>query len=195
MHSMNAVPFDTLKLARGLEEAGMPPQMAAGTVAALAEAMGSADLATKADVGAVKADVGAVKEDVGAVKEDVTALKADVTAVKADVTAVKADVTALKEDVTALKEDVTALKADVGAMKTDVGAVKADVGTVRTEIAASESRVMAVIAAFKADVDRRFEASDAKLELLRRDMTIKLGGMLIVATGVILAALRLMPHS
>lgn len=119
---MNAVPFDTLKLARGLEEAGMPPQMAAGTVAALAEAMGSAELATKADVGAVRVDVGA-------------------------------------------------------------------------DIAASESRVMAVIAAFKADVDRRFEASDAKLELLRRDMTIKLGGMLIVATGVLLAAMRFMPHS
>ena len=129
---MNAVPFDTLKLARGLEEAGMPPQMAAGTVAALAEAIGSSELATKDDVSAVKADVSAVKSAVNAV---------------------------------------------------------------RAEIAAAESRLMAVIAAFKADVDRRFEVSDAKLELLRRDMTIKLGGMLIVATGVILAALRFMPHS
>ncbi|HTW68680.1 MAG TPA: hypothetical protein VME47_02225 [Acetobacteraceae bacterium] len=113
--------------------------MAAGTVTALAEAMGSAELATKADVGAVKVDVGAVR-------------------------------------------------AEVGAVRTDLGA----------DIRASESRVMAAIAAFKADVDRRFEASDvgfnAKLELLRRDMTIKLGGMLIVATGVILAAMRFMPH-
>jgi len=143
---MNAVPFDTLKLARGLEEAGMSPQMAAGTVEALAEAMGSAELATKADVGAVKADVGAVKADVGAVK------------------------------------------ADVGTLRVDIGA----------DIAASESRVMAVIAAFKSDVDRRFEAWDAsvnaRLELLQRDITIKLGGMLIVATGVILAAMRFMPH-
>ena len=129
---MNAVPFDTLKLARGLEEAGMPPQMAAGTVAALAEAIGSSELATKDDVSAVRADVSAVKSAVNAV---------------------------------------------------------------RAEIAAAESRLMAVTAAFKADVDRRFEVSDAKLELLRRDMTIKLGGMLIVATGVILAALRFMPHS
>ncbi|HUB44923.1 MAG TPA: hypothetical protein VMB73_08060 [Acetobacteraceae bacterium] len=129
---MNAVPFDTLKLARGPEEAGMPPQMAAGTVAALAEAIGSSELATKDDVSAVRADVSAVKSAVNAV---------------------------------------------------------------RAEIAAAESRLMAVIAAFKADVDRRFEVSDAKLELLRRDMTIKLGGMLIVATGVILAALRFMPHS
>ena len=77
---MNAVPFDTLKLARGLEEAGMSPQMAAGTVEALAEAMGSAELATKADVGAVKADVGAVKADVGAVKADIGTLRVDLGA-------------------------------------------------------------------------------------------------------------------
>jgi hypothetical protein len=30
--------------------------------------------------------------------------------------------------------------------------------------------------------------------LLRRDMTIKLGGMLIVAVGVLLTAIRYMPH-
>jgi septal ring factor EnvC (AmiA/AmiB activator) len=181
MPSMNAVPFDTLKLARGLEEAGMPPQMAAGTVAALAEAIGSSELATKDDVSAVKADVSAVKSAVNAVRADVIAVKSDVNAVRADVSAVKTD--------------VNATKADVIAVKADVSAVKADVNAVRAEIAAAESRLMAVIAAFKADVDRRFEVSDAKLELLRRDMTIKLGGMLIVATGVILAALRFMPHS
>ena len=38
------------------------------------------------------------------------------------------------------------------------------------------------------------EELDAKFELLRRDMTIKLGGMIFIATGVILAALRIMPH-
>jgi hypothetical protein len=32
------------------------------------------------------------------------------------------------------------------------------------------------------------------LELLRRDMIIKLGGMMLVAVGVILTAMRLMPH-
>ncbi len=41
---MNAVPFDTLKLARGLEAAGLAAPVAAGTAAALAEAMGGADL-------------------------------------------------------------------------------------------------------------------------------------------------------
>jgi hypothetical protein len=89
---MNAVPFDTLKLARDLEAAGLAPPVAAGSASALADALISANLATKSDL--------------------------------------------------------TAL----------------------------ESRLV------------------AKLEPLRRDMTIKLGGMIFVATGVLLAAMRLMPH-
>ena len=32
------------------------------------------------------------------------------------------------------------------------------------------------------------------LELLRRDMTIKLGGLMFLAVGVILTAMRFMPH-
>jgi len=33
-----------------------------------------------------------------------------------------------------------------------------------------------------------------KLELLRRDVTIRLGAMLIASTGVLLTAMRLMAH-
>jgi hypothetical protein len=49
--------------------------------------------------------------------------------------------------------------------------------------------------ATKADSDRlhaEFEALrkeiDAKLEILRRDLTIRLGSMIVIATGVLLAA-------
>ncbi|HET8996405.1 MAG TPA: hypothetical protein VFN42_07030 [Acetobacteraceae bacterium] len=89
---MNAVPFDTLKLARDLEAAGLAAPMAAGTAAALADAMVGADLATRSD------------------------------------------------------------------------------------LALTEGRVMGA------------------LELLRRDMTIKLGGMIFIAVGIILTAMRFMPH-
>ena len=89
---MNAVPFDTLKLARDLETAGLTPPVAAGASAALADALTGADLATKQD------------------------------------------------------------------------------------LAALEARLTGM------------------LELLRRDMIIKLGGMMFVAVGVILTAIRLMPH-
>ena len=125
---MNAVPFDTLKLARGLEAAGLAAPVAAGTAAALAEAMGGADLATKADIGVVKTDLAMVESRV-------------------------------------------------------MGAI----GALDTKF---ENKFEALDAKF----DSKFAASDAKLELLRRDMTIKLGGMIFIATGVILAALRIMPH-
>ena len=93
---MNAVPFDTLKLAQDFEAAGLAPTAASGIAKALADAMIGADLATKADLAGV------------------------------------------------------------------------------------EARLDAKI--------------DTKIELLRRDMTIRLGSMLIVAVGVLLTAMRLMPH-
>lgn len=57
---MNAIPFNTLKLARGFEAAGMSPAMANGSAEALALAMTDADCVTKAGVAAVKADVALV---------------------------------------------------------------------------------------------------------------------------------------
>lgn len=54
---MNAVPFDTLKLARGLEAAGLAAPVAAGTAEALAEAMGGADLATKSDIAGLRTEL------------------------------------------------------------------------------------------------------------------------------------------
>jgi hypothetical protein len=54
------------------------------------------------------------------------------------------------------------------ATKGDVVAVKSDISTPRTEV-------------------------KAEMELLRRDLTIRLGGMMAVAVGVILTAIRLLP--
>jgi hypothetical protein len=51
-------------------------------------------------------------------------------------------------------------------------ATKADLAALRNEIAAA-------IAALRAD-----------MEMLRRDMTIRLGGMIVVTVGVLLAAMR-----
>ena len=54
---MNAVPFDTLKMARKLEAAGFPAAQAAGAEEALVEAMAGTELATKADVLGMKAEL------------------------------------------------------------------------------------------------------------------------------------------
>ena len=95
---MNAVPFDTLKMAHRLEEAGFPARQAAGAAEALAEALVGAELATKGDILAMKGDLGVI-----------------------------------------------------------------------------EARLMAA------------------MELLRRDMTIKIGSMMVIAVGVLLAAIRYLP--
>jgi hypothetical protein len=114
MKLMHAVPFDILKLARDLEAAGLAPPVAAGSASALADALISADLATKSDLAAMG----------------------------------------------------TRLEARIGSSETNFD----------LKITSLQSRL------------------EAKIELLRRDMTIKLGGMIFVAVGVLLAAMRLMPH-
>ena len=62
-----------------------------------------------------------------------------------------------------------ATKADIAGLRADA---KADIAGLRNEIRAD-------IAALRAD-----------MEMLRRDMTIRLGGMIVVAVGVLLAAMR-----
>jgi hypothetical protein len=47
--------------------------------------------------------------------------------------------------------------------------------------------------AFRASVKSEFAAVHASFELLRRDMTIKLGGMIFLAAGLMIAAMRLIP--
>ncbi len=136
---MAAVPFDTLKLARRLESAGFPPKQAGDTAEALADAMSGAELATKADLGAVRADLAAVK----------TELKAEIAALRAEL---KGDIAALRAE---LKGDIAALRAE---LKADIAALKADI------------------------------------ELLRRDLTIRLGSMIVVAVGILLAAIRYLPN-
>jgi hypothetical protein len=120
---MNAIPFDTLKMARKLEAAGFPGPQAAGAAEAMAEAMSGAELATKADLQAVKADL---EREIGLVRTDLTR--------------------------------------EIGLVRTDL----------TREITAMDTRLSAAI------------------EILRRDMTIRLGTALIASTGIILAAMRLM---
>ncbi len=71
---MNAVPFDTLKMARKLEAAGFPAGQASGAAEAMVDAMTGADLATKADLTSVKAELALVKADL---KSEIHTLKID----------------------------------------------------------------------------------------------------------------------
>jgi len=82
-----------------------------------------------------------------------------------------------------------ATKADLltakGELERGIGLVRIDlereVGLVRSDLTAMESRLTTSIIGVRTD-----------LELLRRDMTIRLGAMAIASTGVMLAAMRFM---
>lgn len=128
---MNAVPFDTLKLARRLEAAGFAPPMAAGTAEALAEAMSGAELTTKSDLAGTE-----------------TTLRAEIQSVR------------------------TELKADIAELRTEL---KTEIGELRTELRSETASLRSA------------------LEMLRRDMTIRLGGMIIAGFAVMSAILRMMP--
>lgn len=60
---MHNVAFDTLKLAKRLEEAGFPPNQAAATSSAIAEAMTEliANLATKTDIILMRRDLAEIE--------------------------------------------------------------------------------------------------------------------------------------
>jgi hypothetical protein len=184
---MNTIPFDTLKMARKLEAAGFPGPQAAGAAEAMAEAMSGSELATKADLVGIKTDMAGIKADLFAVKADLVAVKTDMVTVKADLVTVKTDLVTVKEDLTQeiglVRTDLTR---EIGLVRTDLGReIERETGLVRTdltrELAASEFRLTAAIARVHSD-----------LEVLRRDMTIRLGAMAIASTGVMLAAMRFM---
>jgi hypothetical protein len=128
---MNAVPFDTLKLARKLEASGMAGPMAAGTAEALAEAMGGAEVATRADIVGVKAEIGDLR---------------------------------------------TELKGEIADLRTEL---KSEIADLRTEL--------------KTDIAGLGSQLRLEMEVLRRDLVIKFGSMLVVAVGVLIAVSRYLP--
>lgn len=66
---VNAVVFDTLKLAKRLESAGFTREQASGAAEALAEGL-TGDLATKADLAAVRAEIASLKSEVASLKSE-----------------------------------------------------------------------------------------------------------------------------
>ena len=69
-------------------------------------------------------------------------------------------------------------KADLNALR---DATKADLNALREATKADSDRLHAEFEALRKEID-------AKLEILRRDLTIRLGSMIVIATGVLLAA-------
>lgn len=71
------------------------------------------------------------------------------------------------------------------ATKNDLLLLKADL---QSEIARLEATIKAEVARLEAMMNAEFAALRAEMELLRRDLTIRLGSMIVIATGILLAA-------
>jgi hypothetical protein len=90
--------------------------------------------------------------------------------------------------------DNVATKADVQASEAAIrGELRAEIGSVRAAFAAEIGSVRALLAAELARLDTRVERLDARLKPLADQIMLRLGALMVVLTGVILAALRYLP--
>ena len=119
---MNAIPFDTLKMARRLQAAGFTGDQAAGASETMAEAMSGAELATKADLLALQKDIAAEFRDV---RSDIDILKTDMAGIKTDLAGVKTDIVGLRTGGAALRTDIAALQTGQNTLTLELAAAKA----------------------------------------------------------------------
>jgi polyhydroxyalkanoate synthesis regulator phasin len=159
---LSAVAFDTLKLARDLRERG---KLTTEQAEGVAEALSTAfrdEIATKADVQAIRTDQQAIA----------AAGKADVQAVNSEVQAVKAD-----------------LRATEKRLDTKIDTVEERLST---KIDAVEERLSTKIDTVEERLNAKFESLRA--DIARRDdrLTVKLGGMLVVAVAVMASLVKLL---
>ena len=95
--------------------------------------------------------------------------------------------------------DHVATKADVAVVRTEVAAVrtelKAEIQAVRSELGAVRSELKAEIQAVRSELKADIAAVGAEIALVEYRMMTRLGGAIAVAVGIILAAIRYLPHS
>ena len=157
---MNAVPFDTLKMAQRLEAAGFSAPQAAGAAEALAEALLGADLATKGDIASTKTEIVGTKAEI---KTEIDVLR-----------------TEMQNGFAAQRSEFLT---GLAAQRTEF----------QTGLAAQRTEFQTSLAAQRSEMHSGFELQRRDMELLRRDMTIRLGGMIVVGFGLMGAIMRLLP--
>jgi hypothetical protein len=107
--------------------------------------------------------------------------------------ATRADIDSLAADIervaTSTRADIERLAA---ATKADIdrlaAATEANIERLATATRADSERLDAKIDRVAAELKAEFALIPSEMEVLRRDVTIRLGGMIVVATGVLLAA-------
>jgi hypothetical protein len=157
---------DRLALANAIEEAGIERSKA--------ERVASVIVAAIYDHAATKTDVQASE----------TAVRADVAQLSATT---RGDLTTLRGD---LGRAGSAAQADLRALG---GELRAEIATTRSELRAEISGVRTLLAAETARLDTRIERLDATVKAQPNAIMLRLGTLMVVLTGIILAALRYFP--
>jgi hypothetical protein len=67
-------------------------------------------------------------------------------------------------------------------------ATKADLAPIKADLAQLEARLRAELSQLESRLRTEIAALRSEMEILRRDLTIRLGSMIVVATGILLAA-------
>jgi archaellum component FlaC len=88
---------------------------------------------------------------------------------------------ATKEDIAALRSEIAAVRSE---LRAEIAALRSEVSA---EIAALRSELRAEIAALRLEVSADIRMVRSEMEMLRRDLTIRLGGMIVVLTGFLAA--------
>jgi hypothetical protein len=76
------------------------------------------------------------------------------------------------------------------ATKADVAATQAETASLRTELKAEITSLRAELKADGVSLRSEFKSD---IEILRRGLVIKLGGMLVISVGILLTAIRYLP--
>jgi predicted nucleic acid-binding Zn-ribbon protein len=133
-----AVLFDTLKLAERLEAAGMPPEQAKGTAAALAEGL-TDTVATAADIEMVR----------GEIREAELRLRGEITELRGEVHKVEAR---LRGEITELRGEVhgveARLRGEIATVRTEVANLRAEL--IRWVVGTGAAAVLAIVGAVAA---------------------------------------------
>jgi len=85
-------------------------------------------------------------------------------------------------------EAVTTVFRDVRTADLANLATKADIEAIRADVERLDAATKADFARFELTMKAEIARLESQIELLRRDLTIRLGSMIVVATGVLLAA-------
>jgi 3-oxoacyl-ACP reductase-like protein len=101
-------------------------------------------------------------------------------------------------DNVATKADVQASEAAIrGELRAETAAIRGELAQTRTElkadIAASQAAVRALLSSETARLDTRIERLDATVKAQPNAIMLRLGTLMVVLTGIILAALRYWP--